>query len=785
MLRPAPSPRTGRRAITFLAIAALLAPIVGVATVRAATLANFPTSTSTILGVWANPSSAYANDGVSTQANLAWGEQVSQSFGTFGFDAIPVGSTINSVSVSAEFHVSSAAGGDSVSVRAFVSGVASGSAAVDASAPTTDTTISTASTGITSRSQLLDGTLTVRVADTRPASGGPASTSLFVDFVRVDVDYTAPDSPPVLDPIGDQTLDEGTTLNVSISASDPDGDAITFFHGALPSLATFTDNGDGTASLVLAPGFSDAGSYPLTIGVLAGGQNDSESITIAVVDAFPPPVLDPIGDQTVAEGATLNVAISAFDPDGDAITYFHGILPSFATFTDNGDGTASLALAPGFGDAGSYPLTIGVLAGGASDSEAITITVTHTDQPPVLDPISDQTVAEGAALSVNLSASDPDGDGITYFDSGLPSFATLTDHGDGTATLGLAPGFTDAGSYPVLIGVVAGTGNDSETFTITVTDTNRPPVLDPIGPITVEDGFVRVVTITANDPDGDPLTITAGVMPPFMSLVDNGDGTATLTLSPAPSDIQPPFNVLFVVEDPDGLSDDELVTITVVDLDVPVVTVPADMTVEATSASGAVVAFSASATDAVDGPLVPTCNPPSGNTFALGGTTVICSATDSHGNTDSGLFTITVVDTTAPTVTVPTDIAVVATGPSDAIVDFVVSATDLVDGSLSPTCAPPSGSTFPIGTTTVTCSVTDNAGNTGEASFAVVVSATAEPTPTGSSGPAVTPPATDTAGAATAGDQADGPLAFAGLLLGFVTIAALALAVVPTRRRET
>ncbi len=80
----------------------------------------------------------------------------------------------------------------------------------------------------------------------------------------------------------------------------------------------------------------------------------------------------------------------------------------------------------------------------------------------------------------------------------------------------------------------------------------------------------------------------------------------------------------------------------------PVVTVPADITVPATGAAGAVVTFTASAVDDVDGALTPTCTPVSGSTFPVGPTTVTCTATDTGGNPASKAFTITV---TAPAAT--------------------------------------------------------------------------------------------------------------------------------------
>lgn len=80
------------------------------------------------------------------------------------------------------------------------------------------------------------------------------------------------------------------------------------------------------------------------------------------------------------------------------------------------------------------------------------------------------------------------------------------------------------------------------------------------------------------------------------------------------------------------------------------------------------------------------------------------------------------VDTTPPVITVPVAGAVAdASGPGGALVDFLVTAIDDVDGPVPAICAPPSGSEFAIGDTTVTCSAGDAAGNTASASFGVHV----------------------------------------------------------------
>lgn len=78
-------------------------------------------------------------------------------------------------------------------------------------------------------------------------------------------------------------------------------------------------------------------------------------------------------------------------------------------------------------------------------------------------------------------------------------------------------------------------------------------------------------------------------------------------------------------------------------------------------------------------------------------------------------------DTTPPVVTVPATITVKAASAAGTVVTYAASATDNIDGSLTPTCTPASGSTFAPGTTTVTCTATDAANNTGSALFQVTV----------------------------------------------------------------
>lgn len=164
------------------------------------------------------------------------------------------------------------------------------------------------------------------------------------------------------------------------------------------------------------------------------------------------------------------------------------------------------------------------------------------------------------------------------------------------------------------------------------------------------------------------------------------------------------------------------------DTTAPEVNVPPDIVAEATGPDGAAVHFWVTAVDDVDGERPVACTPASGSTFPLGPTTVECSASDTSANSGSASFSVTVVDTTSPTLTLPGDLRSEATGPAGAVVSFVATAADLVAGPVLVSCAPGSGAVFALGTTSVACSARDTGGNTAGGSFSVTVVDTTPPT---------------------------------------------------------
>lgn len=151
---------------------------------------------------------------------------------------------------------------------------------------------------------------------------------------------------------------------------------------------------------------------------------------------------------------------------------------------------------------------------------------------------------------------DPDGDALTYSATGLPPGLSINAAGVISGTLG----YTAAATYTPTVRVTDAKGASASTsFTWTVTDLNRPPVLAPVGNKTVVAGTLLTFTLSASDPDGGLLTFGATGSPAGASL---NASTGAFSWTPGAAQVGS-YSVPFRVTDPGGLSASEMITITV------------------------------------------------------------------------------------------------------------------------------------------------------------------------------------------------------------------------------
>ena len=363
---------------------------------------------------------------------------------------------------------------------------------------------------------------------------------------------TVPNNSPVFTSIGNKSILEGATLSFDISATDPDGDSLTYSIGNLPAGAGFNVS---SGSFSWSPNFEQSGSYSVTFTVSDGNNSDSETIVVTVTDINQTPVLNSIGAKAIGEGSQLTFTVSGSDPDNNALTYGVSGLPSGASFTPS---TGIFSWIPTMNQAGNHSVTFAVSDGHANDSETIVIAVGEVNQPPVLNPVGTKTIGEGAQLTFTISGTDPDNDALSYSAATLPAGATFSPT---TRSFSWAPEFQISENtrvYPVTFKVSDGADEDSETVTINVTNVNRAPLLEAIGAKHLTEGDIYNLIINATDPDNNQIIYTSTDLP------DNAVFTAsTRSFSWIPSHDQAGvYSVTFRASD-GSLSDSETVTFTV------------------------------------------------------------------------------------------------------------------------------------------------------------------------------------------------------------------------------
>ena len=431
------------------------------------------------------------------------------------------------------------------------------------------------------------GVTAVDLADVKLADNQEPPTSFVVDIsnsltVTVDANHS-----PVLDVIGNQNVNEGANLIIALSATDLDAsDVLSFSSTGLPSFCSLTDNGDGTGSIDCNPGFDDAGFYNVTVVVDDGTDSVDVAFTITANNINRAPAVINPGPQSSAEAEVISLSISASDADGDSLSYSAVNLPpdlSINPTTGEISGTLS------YDAAGLYNVIVSVSDGADSTDSPFSWTVTNTNQLPVVTNPGAQSSAEAVVISLPISASDADGDSLSYSAVNLPMGLSINPTtGEISGTLS----YDAAGTHNVTVSVSDGADSTDSTFSWTVGNTNQAPgVINPGDQNSVE-GEVISLPISTSDADGDSLSYSAVGLPADLS-INSVTGEISGTLS---SDSMGNYAITVSVSD-DSASIDTMFSWVVTDI----LSVGAGMPVAWTDRVGVTVDGSTLTKAAVDG----------------------------------------------------------------------------------------------------------------------------------------------------------------------------------------
>jgi len=352
--------------------------------------------------------------------------------------------------------------------------------------------------------------VTVIVTD----SGAPAQSASETITITVNEVTTA----PVLGVIGPRSVNEGSLLTFTATATDVDLPAQTFSYSlsnAPAGAAIHPTSGAFTWTPAEAQG---PGSYPVTVIVTDSGSpasTDFEVVTITVNEVTTAPVLAAIGNKTVNEGALLNFNASAADADLPAQTLTYSLdagAPAGASITSGGVFTWTPTEAQG---PNSFSVTVRVTDNGVpalSAFETITITVNESNIAPALAVIGNKTVVKNTQLSFSAVGSDLDQpvQTLTYsLDAGAPTGASINpttgaftwtpNNSQGPSTNSLTIRVTDNGP---------GTLSSTRTFSVVVFNDNTPPVLAAIGNKEVTTQTLLTFQATASDGESTSQTLT-------------------------------------------------------------------------------------------------------------------------------------------------------------------------------------------------------------------------------------------------------------------------------------
>ena len=302
----------------------------------------------------------------------------------------------------------------------------------------------------------------------------------------------------------------GTAYTFRPTASDPDGNVLTFSILNRPAWASFSAT-DGT--LTGTPLVANVGTFAgVTISV-SDGQSAVALAAFSIVVTPPtgntPPVISGAPMTSVAAGTAYAFVPTASDADGNTLTFSVMGMPGWASFNTS---TGRLSGTPPTGTTGTFAgIVISVSDGAATASLpafSITVTAPTTNNPPTISGTPATTATQGTAYSFQPTAADADSDPLTFAIANRPTWATFNVN---TGLLSGTPGASNIGAFNnIVISVSDGKASTPlPAFSITVASSNTPPVISGTPPTTATVGTLYTFTPTASDANaGTTLTFS-------------------------------------------------------------------------------------------------------------------------------------------------------------------------------------------------------------------------------------------------------------------------------------
>ena len=396
------------------------------------------------------------------------------------------------------------------------------------------------------------------------------------DTVQVTVLDEPANSPPSVDAGEPVAVREGVQVTLNATASDQDGDQLTYSWRHDSSLEMILTDADSLAPSFTAPQVHGNTTIAFTLTADDGMENGTDTVQVTVLDepANSPPSVDAGEPVAVREGVQVTLNATASDQDGDQLTYSWRHDSSLEMILTDADSLAPSFTAPQVHGNTTIAFTLTADDGMENGTDTVQVTVLDepANSPPSVDAGEPVAVREGVQVTLNATASDQDGDQLTYswrHDSSLEMILTDADS--------LAPSFTAPqvhGNTTIAFTLTADDGmeNGTDTVQVTVLDepANSPPSVDAGEPVAVREGVQVTLNATASDQDGDQLTYSWRHDSSLEMILTDADSLAPSFTAPQ---VHGNTTIAFTLTADDGM-ENGTDTVQVTILDVPAVGTP-------------------------------------------------------------------------------------------------------------------------------------------------------------------------------------------------------------------
>ena len=362
---------------------------------------------------------------------------------------------------------------------------------------------------------------------------------------QVVVTVTGTNDGPVAQASSFAVAEDAAVVTGSVSATDPDGNAVLSFalNGAAPAGLTFNANGSfsfdpsNAAYQSLGVGQSQVITVPYTV-TDDQGATSSANLVITVTGTNDAPLAQASSFSVAEDSAVVNGSVSATDPDGNASLGFalNGPAPAGLVFNSNGSysfdpsNPAYQSLGVGQSQVITVPYTV-TDDRGATSAANLVITITGTNDAPVAQAASFSVAEDSALVNGSVSATDPDGNASLSFALNGAAPAGLVFNANGTYSFDPSnAAYQSLGVGQSQVITVAYTVTDDQGATstanlvITVTGTNDAPVAQASSFSVAEDSAIVNGSVTATDSDGNAALSFALNGPAPAGLVFNSNG---------------------------------------------------------------------------------------------------------------------------------------------------------------------------------------------------------------------------------------------------------------------